>query len=149
MTTAARTETVPWTFRSRFRRSAFGWRGTALAIGRHNEALAEIRAVVRHDPARAAEGAVLLLATLSPALCQIDSSSVALGNATRATVQELTPLISQAPVSRAVRQQWLDRLFEAIPQDDPPYMNPSEFTGESSAPRRNGLPHGPTRYCPP
>ena len=122
MTTAARANTTSWTFRTRFRRGAFGWKGTQLAIGRINEALTEIRAVARHDPARAAEGAVLLLEKLSPALCQIDSSSGALGNATFATVQELAPLISQAPVSTKVRQQWLDRLFEAIQEDDPPYI---------------------------
>ena len=95
MTTAARTETTAWAFRTRFRRGAFGWKGTQLAIGRINEALTEIRAVARHDTACAAEGAVLLLEKLSPALCQIDSSSGALGNATYATVQELAPLISQ------------------------------------------------------
>jgi len=122
MTTAASADTTSWAFRARFRRGAFGWKGTQLAIGRINEALTEIRAVTRHDPARAAEGAVLLLEKLSPALCQIDSSSGALGNATYATVQELAPLISQAPVSAPVRQKWLDRLFDAIQEDDPPYI---------------------------
>jgi hypothetical protein len=122
MTPAARTETTAWAFRARFRRGAFGWKGTQLAIGRINEALTEIHAVARHDPSRAAEGAVLLLEKLSPALCQIDSSSGALGNATHATVQELASLISHAPVSATVRQKWLDRLFEAIQEDDPPYI---------------------------
>lgn len=122
MTTAAKTATTAWAFRARFRRGSFGWKGTQLAIGRINEALTEIRAAARHDTACAAEGAVLLLEKLSPALCQIDSSSGALGNATYATVQELAPLISNAPVSATVRQKWLDRLFEAIQEDDPPYI---------------------------
>ena len=122
MTTAARPPTTSWNFRTRFRRAAFGWKGSQLAIGRIHEALAEIRAVARHDPASAADGAVLLLEKLSPALCQIDSSSGALGNATYTAVQELAPLISQAPVSTGVRQKWLDRLFEAIQEDDPPYI---------------------------
>ncbi len=122
MTTVSRTETTAWAFRTRFRRGAFGWKGTQLAIGRINEALTEIRAVARHDTASAAEGAVLLLERLSPALCQIDSSSGALGNATYASVQELAPLISQAPVSALVRKKWLDRLFDAIQEDDPPYI---------------------------
>lgn len=122
MTTAAKTATTAWAFRARFRRGAFGWKGTRLAIGRIDEALTEIRAVARHDTACAAEAAVLLLEKLSPALCQIDSSSGALGNATYATVQELVPLISQAPVSTKVRQKWLDRLFEAIQEDDAPYI---------------------------
>jgi hypothetical protein len=42
-----------------------------------------------------------------------------LGNATYAAVQELVPLISHAPVTTAVRQKWLDRLFEVIQEDDP------------------------------
>jgi len=112
----------PWAFRARFRRAAFGWKGTKLAIERIHEALAEIRAVARQDPATAAEGAVLFLEKLSPALNQIDSSSGALGNATYAAVQELVSPISSAPVETAVRMKWLDRLFEAIQEDDPPYI---------------------------
>ena len=112
----------PWAFRARFRRTAFGWKGIKLAIERIHEALTEIRAVARHDPASAAEGAVLFLERLSPALSQIDSSSGALGNATYAAVQELVPIISNAPVDTATRKKWLDRLFEAIQEDDPPYI---------------------------
>lgn len=112
----------PWAFRARFRRGAFGWSGSRLAITRINEALAEIRAVARHDPASAAEGAVLFLEKLSPALNQIDGSSGALGNATCAAVQELVPVISGAPVDAIVRKKWLDRLFETIQEDDPPYI---------------------------
>lgn len=112
----------PWAFRARFRRTAFGWRGTKLAIERIHEALAEIRAVARQDPAAAADGAVLFLEKLSPALSQIDSSSGALGNATYSAVQELVPLIGSVPVDTALRKKWLDRLFEAIQDDDPPYI---------------------------
>ena len=60
MTPAAKTATTAWAFRTRFRRGAFGWKGTQLAIGRINEALTEISAVARHDTTCAAEGAVLL-----------------------------------------------------------------------------------------
>jgi hypothetical protein len=112
----------PWAFRTRFRRAAFGWRGSKLAIERIQEALSEIRALARQDPATAAEGAVLFLEKLSPALSQVDSSTGALGNATYRAVQELAPLISSAPVDPAVRRKWLDRLFEAIQDDDPPYI---------------------------
>lgn len=112
----------PWAFRARFRRAAFGWRGSRLAIERIQEALAEIRTVARRDPAAAAEGAVLFLEKLSPALNQVDSSSGALGNAASAAVQELVPLIGSAPVDTTVRKRWLDRLFEAIQEDDPPYI---------------------------
>lgn len=112
----------PWAFRARFRRTAFGWKGSKLAIERIHEALAEIRVVARQDPASAAEGAVLFLEKLSPALNQIDSSSGALGNATYAAVQELVPLIGSAPVDTTTRKKWLDRLFDAIQDDDPPYI---------------------------
>ena len=111
-----------WTFRTRFRRAAFGWNGSKLAIERIHGALAEIRAALKRDPAQAAEGAVLFLEKLSPALCQVASSSGALGNATYAAVRELAPIISKAPVDSATRKKWLDRLFEAIQNDDPPYI---------------------------
>ncbi len=115
-------ETDGWTFRARFRRAAFGWRGSRLSIERLNEVLAEIRAAARHDPAHAAEGAVLLLEKLSPALCQVDSSSGALGNATYAAVEALVPVIASAPVTEVKRSKWLERLFEAVQEDDPPYI---------------------------
>jgi hypothetical protein len=113
---------VAWAFRARFRRAAFGWKGSRLAIERISEALAEIRAVARRDAIGAAEGAVLFLERLSPALNQVDSSSGALGSATAAAVLELVPLIGGAPAGTAVRKKWLDRLFEAIQEDDPPYI---------------------------
>lgn len=122
MVKAAAESKTPWAFRARFRRAAFGWNGSKLAIERIHEALTEIRAVARHDPATAAEGAVLFLEKLSPALNQVDSSTGALGSATYAAVQELVPIISQAPVDTATRKKWLDRLFEAIQNDDPPYI---------------------------
>ena len=78
MSTAARADTTPWAFRARFRRGAFSWKGTQLAIGRINEALTEIRAVARHDRPRAAEGAVLLLEKLSPALCPVSYTHLTL-----------------------------------------------------------------------
>jgi hypothetical protein len=122
MVKAAAASNTPWAFRARFRRAAFGWNGSKLAIERIHEALAEIRSVARHDPAGAAEGAVLFLEKLSPALNQVDSSSGALGNATYSAVQELVPVIASALVETATRKKWLDRLFEAIQNDDPPYI---------------------------
>lgn len=111
-----------WIFRSRLRRGAFGWRGSKPAIARVDEALAEIRAVTRKDPVLAAEGAVLFLEKVSPAVRDVDSSSGALGSATYGAVDALVPIIAAAPVSDAVRAKWLDRLFEAIQEDDPPYL---------------------------
>ena len=112
----------PWRFRGHFRRAAFGWRGGRLAISRIDQALTEIRAEIRHDPALGAEGAILFLEKLSPALCQVDDSSGALGGAVRAAVEELVPPIAAAPVDEAVRDKWLERLYAALEEDDPPYL---------------------------
>ena len=111
-----------WAFTKRFRRGGFGWRASRLASERIVEALAEIRAVARHDPLHAAEGAVLFLVKLSPALEQVDSSSGALGSAARGAVDVLVPVIAQAPADEAMREGWLEQLFEAIQNDDPPYL---------------------------
>ena len=111
-----------WAFRTSLRRNAFGWRGTRKAIERLSEAVGEIERMARTDPALAGEGAVLLLEKLSPAVNQIDSSSGALGNAANGVVQRMVPLIAAAPVPRRVREKWLERLLDAIQEDDPPYI---------------------------
>lgn len=111
-----------WAFRASLRRNAFGWSGTRKAIERLSEAAGEIERVARTDSVLAAEGAVLLLEKLSPAVNQIDSSSGALGNATAGVVERMVPLIAAAPVPRSVREKWLERLLDAIQEDDPPYI---------------------------
>lgn len=89
---------------------------------RIGEALREIQLVARVDPSLAAEGAVVFLEKLSAALSDVDSSSGSLGNATWSAVEELAPLIAQVPVTDKVRHKWLDRLFDALQDDDPPYI---------------------------
>jgi hypothetical protein len=111
-----------WQFTKRFRRGGFGWRASRLASERIAEALTEIRAAARLNPLHAADGAVRFLVKLSPALEQVDSSSGALGGAARAAVDELVPVIAQAPADEATREGWLEQLFEAIQNDDPPYL---------------------------
>lgn len=111
-----------WEFAKRFRRGGFGWRASRLASERIAEALSEIHAVARRDPLRAADGAVRFLVKLSPALEQVDSSSGALGSAARAAVDSLVPVIAQAPADEAMREKWLNQLFDAIQSDDPPYL---------------------------
>jgi hypothetical protein len=69
-----------WDFRSRFRRHAFGWRSQP-AIQRIRQAVTEIRQAARRDPVLGAEGAVLLLERISPALENVDSSPGAIGTA--------------------------------------------------------------------
>ncbi|PQV44145.1 hypothetical protein [Paraburkholderia sp. BL21I4N1] len=110
-----------WIFATRFRRNAFGWK-SALPIQRLKEALAEIRQRARSDAVLAAEGAALLLEKLSPALEQVDSSSGAMGTAVNRTIDTLVPVIAGAKVDAATRQAWLERLFEALQEDQMPYI---------------------------
>ena len=71
-----------WTFRSRFRAGAFGWRSD-LPIKRIKEAVTEIKSAARKDAALGAEGAVIFLEKVSAALEQVDSSSGAIGSAVK------------------------------------------------------------------
>lgn len=110
-----------WEFAPRFRRNAFGWRSDT-PIQRIKEALAEIKQVARKDPALAAEGAVLLLEKLAPALEQVDSSSGAIGTAVNRAIETLVPIIAKAPVDAKIRQKWLERLWKAIEEDGISYI---------------------------
>ena len=110
-----------WIFSSRFRRQAFGWRSRA-AIMRVKEAVKEIKAASRKDPLQGAEGAVLLMEKLSPALEQVDSSSGAIGTAVNNCIETLVPIIADAPADDQLRGKWLERLWKAIEEDDIPYI---------------------------
>ncbi len=122
-----------WTFASRFRRGAFGWRSDP-AITRIKEALTEIRAVNRKDPMLAAEGAVLFLIKLSPSLENIDSSSGAIGTAVNRAIDVLAPIIAKAPADQATRRQWLEQLYQAHADDQIPYIESlGDYWGELCA----------------
>jgi hypothetical protein len=95
-----------WAFASHFRRQAFGWR-SALPIQRLKEAVTEIKRAARTDPLLAADGAVLLLQRLSPALEQVNSSSGALGSAVNRAIDVLVPIIAAPDVTESVRDAWL------------------------------------------
>ncbi len=116
-----RVERQTWRFKARFRRHAFRWRSQP-AIQRVKEAVAEIKSVSRTDAVGAAEGAVLFLERLSPALENVDSSSGAIGAAVNNAIATLVPLIAQAPADAKTRATWLDRLFEAHGEDQIPYI---------------------------
>ena len=122
-----------WQFASRFRRHAFGWRSDT-PIKRIKEALAEIKQVARKEPVLAAEGAITLLQKLSPALEQVDSSSGALGTAVNKAMETLVPLIAKADVNVSLRQRWLERLWQALQEDEMPYIeNLGDYWGELCA----------------
>lgn len=115
-----------WTFKSRFRTNAFGWNGTQLAKKRLKEAVSEIKKAYRQDPILAGEGIVSLMERLWPALEHIDSSSGALGTAVNRTLEELIPLLIDAPAENRIRQKWLERLYQAIADDGVDYLSPVE-----------------------
>lgn len=110
-----------WQFSPRFRRNAFGWKSD-IPIQRIKEALAEIKAVTKKDPVLAAEGAVLFLEKLAPAIGQVDGSSGAMGSAVNRAIETLAPIIAKANVGGATREKWLGRLWDALQEDDMPYL---------------------------
>jgi hypothetical protein len=125
--------TYKWQFAPRFRRNTFGWRSDTPIRG-IKEALVEIKAIAKKEPVLAAEGAVLFLEKLAPAIEQVDSSSGRIGSAVNHAIEALVPIIAKAEVSRAVREKWLDRLWDALQEDDMPYLEYlGEFWGELCA----------------
>lgn len=122
-----------WAFAPRFRRNAFGWRSEP-AITRIKEALSEIKAVAKKDPLLGAEGAVLFIRKLSPALQNIDSSSGAIGSAVYRALETLVPLIANAPAPQDMRRIWLDQLYQAHAEDQIPYIESlGDYWGELCA----------------
>lgn len=113
--------THKWQFAPRFRRHAFGWRSDT-PIQRIKEALTEIKQVARKDPVLAAEGAVLLLEKLSPALEHVDGSSGAMGATVNKAIETLSAVIAKAEVAPAIRQRWLERLWQALENDGMPWI---------------------------
>ena len=110
-----------WEFRARFRRHAFGWRSQP-AIRRIREAVSEIKKVGRTNKVLAADGAVLFLEKVSPALEHVDSSSGAIGTAVNNAIDALVKIIGSAPADEQTRGRWLERLFEAHVDDQIPYI---------------------------
>lgn len=110
-----------WQFRARFRRDAYGWRSQP-AITRIREAVSEIKGIRRRDPVLAAEGAVLFIERVSPAIMNVDGSSGAIGNAVNKAIEDLVPIIAGAPADDEQRDKWLDRLWDAFLEDEMPYI---------------------------
>lgn len=122
--------TYKWEFRARFRKRSFGWKSQP-AIKRVKEAVSEIKKVARKDKTLAAEGAILLIVKLSPALENVDSSSGSIGTAVNNAIKALVPIICAAPIDEKTRNDWLERLFEAHAEDKIPYIELlAEYWGE-------------------
>ena len=112
-----------WTFKARLRSRAFGWRGSDVACRRLKEAVAEIKKVAKADPVTAAEGVVSLMERIWPAFQDVDTSSGALGGAVYWAQTELLPIAISAPADRKTRDEWLDRLWQAIEEDGVDYLS--------------------------
>ena len=93
--------------------------------------MSEIKKVARRDPACAAEGAVLFLARVSPAIEQVDGSSGAIGTAVNRAIEAIVPIIAEAPGDAKTRETWLERLWEAHSEDQIPYIERlADYWGE-------------------
>jgi len=117
----SKARTAAWEFTRRFRRGAFGWKSQP-AIQGVKRAVSEIKRVGRRDPVLGAEGAVLFLERVSPALQHVDGSSGAIGTAVNHAIEELVTIIIRAPVGAMVRERWLERLWDAHAADEIPYI---------------------------
>jgi hypothetical protein len=113
-----------WIFTARFRAGAYGWKSSRLACQRLREAVSEIKKVAKKEPGLAAEGAVRLIEKLWPALEHVDSSSGALGTAVNRTLDDLIPLMINAPADAKPRHKWLERLWQAMEDDGVDYLGP-------------------------
>lgn len=113
-----------WAFKPSMRAGAYSWKSSAKAIARLKSARSEIRTVARTDPTTAAEGVIDLAQRIWPAFEHIDTSSGALGNAVRRTLEDLLPVLIEAPADEKTRAKWLERLREAIMDDGVDYLAP-------------------------
>lgn len=119
-----------WEFKARFRRHAFGWKSQP-AITRIKEAVREIKKVAKGDPLHAAEGTILFLERVSPAIEQVDSSSGSIGSAVNGAIEALVSVLVNAPADASVRAAWLERLYAAYEEDQIPYLESlGDFWGE-------------------
>jgi len=116
--------THKWAFKAGMRAGAYSWRSSAKAAARLKTASSEIRAVARSEPVVASEGVIALAECIWPAFEYIDTSSGALGDAVGKTLDELLPVLIDAPADEKTREKWLERLREAIEADGVDYLAP-------------------------
>ena len=116
--------THKWAFKPGMRAGAYSWKSSAKAIERLKSVGSEIRAVARADPVTAAEGVIALAQRIWPAFEHIDTSSGALGTAVRSTLEELLPILINAPADVKTRAKWLEQIREAIEEDGVDYLAP-------------------------
>lgn len=120
----ARNTTHKWAFKPGMRAGAFGWRGTAKATARLKAATREIKAVRKSDPVAAGEGVIALAERIWPAFEHIDTSSGALGTAVARSLEDLAPILIDAPADETTRAAWAEQLRRAILDDGVDYLAP-------------------------
>jgi len=65
---------------------------------------------------------VLFLCKVSPALEHVDSSSGSLGNAVNKAIEAIVPVIAKAPADDKLRDIWMEKLWDAVQDDEIPYI---------------------------
>ena len=123
-----------WAFKRAIRAGAYSWHSSSKAIERLKSARKEILSVARSEPVTAAEGVVALAQRIWPAFEHIDTSSGALGGAVAKTLEDLVPVLIEAPADEKTRAKWLEQLREAILDDGVDYLAPiADRFGEIAA----------------
>lgn len=117
----AKAEAHEWELEARFRRHAFDWKSQP-AIQRVKQAASEIETVGRAHPVLAAEGAVVFIERILPALEHVDGSSGAIGTAANNALAGLVPIVAGAPADARTRDAWLERLWQAHEAGRIPYV---------------------------
>lgn len=117
-----------WEFQPKFRAGLYSWNGSAQATNNLRAAVSEIRRVYKSDPLDAVEATIYLMGHFWPTFQGIDDSGGALGNAVRAAIDKLVPLMIDAPADDGLRKAWTLRLFDAIRDDGVDFL--STLTGQ-------------------
>lgn len=73
---------------------------------------------------------------------KVDSSAGGIGSAVNRAIETLVLIITKADVSRAAREKWLDRLWDALQEDDMPTSRTSASSRASYPQRRRLHPNG-------
>jgi hypothetical protein len=113
-----------WEFPAKFRAGLYSWKGSASATKNLHAAVSEIRRGYKSDPREAVEAIIYLMGCLWPTFRGIDDSGGGLGNAIRAAIDKLVPLLMAAPADDELRKAWTLRLFEAIRADGVEHLSP-------------------------
>lgn len=109
-------KTRAWAFPGRLAPDPAHTPGAVAAV--LQRAVAELRRASRGDPARAADGAVLLIERMGPAIEVVEDVVGTLAGAAARAIDRVAPMIAGAPAEDAAREAWLQRLWAALVADE-------------------------------